>query len=284
MSEQRETPEALFDDPAESVEHAIGLALESEQALPLAVITDEELYAYCNSPEEAAPEGAYFRTLSKEQRQVASVTAMRVLAAQGWLGNEVDEDGTGPFELPTTTVAALEMRKLSPQLSLQIRGHIGEAWYVLRHVRDDLFLRETVTPHGFHAHTLVRLDAAERDVFVAQHQLPAGSDGAAPPHVDRTVSLPQVEGASIGTTSTMSFLEDTILIGTLVRVPEGDGPTTTIINIQPDGAVILGDLNGESVRYRGGTVGDVEEIWDSWVPRMHATLREVDGEAADARV
>lgn len=75
MSEQRETSEALFDDPAESVEHAIGLALESEQALPLAVITDEELYAYCNSPEEAAPEGAYFRTLSKEQRQVASVTA-----------------------------------------------------------------------------------------------------------------------------------------------------------------------------------------------------------------
>lgn len=274
MSAEPDQIEPLFDDPAGAMDYAIEQALSIDEALPLAVITDEELYAYCNSPEEAAPEGAYFHSLSQEQRQAASVSAMRVLAAHGRLGNEVDEDGAGTFELPTATVAALEMRKLAPQLSLQLRGQIGEAWYMLRHVRGELFLRETVTPHGFHAHTLVRLDEIERDVFVAQHQLPPGSDGATPPPVDRTVTLPQVDGASIGTTSALSFLEDTTLIGTLVRVPEGDGPTTTIINVQPDGAVIIGDLAGETVRYRGGTVGDLRGAWDSWVPLMQAAVDE----------
>lgn len=274
MSVDPDQTAPLFDDPAGSVAYAIEEALAIDETLPLAVITDEELYAYCSSAEEAAPEGAYFHELSQEQRHAASVSAMRVLAAHGRLGNQVDEDGAGTFELPTATVAALELRKRAPQLSLQLRGQFGEAWYILRHVQGELFLRESVTPQGFHTHTLVRLDEQEQEVFIAHHQLPDGAEDAAPPHVQQTVTLAQVEGASIGTTSTLDFLRDTTLIGTLVRVPEGDGPTTTIVNVQPGGGMILGDLVGEAVRYRGGSVADLREAWGSWVPRMQAAVEE----------
>ena len=61
MSVDPDQTAPLFDDPADSVEYAIEEALAIDETLPLAVITDEEL--------------------SQEQRQAASVSAMRVLVA-----------------------------------------------------------------------------------------------------------------------------------------------------------------------------------------------------------
>lgn len=271
------TTQPVTDDPTEAVETVLAEMAGSDEPLNLAIITDEELYAYCETPEEAAPHGMFFGQLSEEQQQAASAGAMRALAARGLLESELGPDGAGELELPTATVAAVALRRLDPQVSLRVIGTVGDTWYLLRYVRDGIFLRESVTSHGFHLLSLVRLDDDERDAFLGQLALPESAETATAPDVDLAVSQAQLEGAEIGTTSKLDFLASTATLGNLIRVPDVDGITTSMIHVLESGQVIIGEIDEGRVRYRGATVEQLRTQWASWAEQV-AVLQEEAGQ------
>lgn len=255
-------------DPTAAVEAVLAEMGERSEPLNLAVITDEELFAYSESPEEAAPVGLYFGQLSEEQQQAASLGALRALTARGLVESEVGPEGAGELELPVQTVAAIALRRLEPQVSLRAVGAVGETWYLLRYVQDGVFLRETVTSHGFHLLSLVRLDDEEREAFLRQLALPGSAESAAAPDVDLTMSQAQLEGAEIGATSQMDFLGSTTVLGNLVRVPEVEGVATSMIHVLESGGVVVGEIDAGRVRYRGATVADLRSDWQSWAAAL----------------
>lgn len=259
--------------PAEAVAAVLDEFSSQQEPLNLCVGTDEELYAYADGQEEAGPFGLWFANLPEEQRQAASLGAMRTLAVRGELESQMNDEGAGAVELPTQTVAALALRRLDTQLSLRVVGSVGETWYMLRFVCDDVFLREAITPQGFHMLSLIRLDEAEQGLFIDRLQLPETADSTDRPDVDVTVTEAQLEAATLDLTSSLSFLEQTTIIGNLVRVPAVDGAVTSMINVLEDGTLVIGEVAGGTVHYRGATVTDLRVDWEHWADRVADVAR-----------
>lgn len=273
-----ETSTTALSQEREAIEQVLAEAQRRDDPLNLGVLTDEELFAYCSTAEEAAPQGLFFSQLSEEQQQAASLGALRALLSRGEIeGGELDAEQSGELELPTQLVAALALRRMEAQLSLQVIGSVGSTWYILRHVRGGLFLREVMTTHGFHLLSLVRLDESERETFVDGLALPEGAEEAVAPDVDVVATQAQIEGAEIGTTSAFDFLSRTVLVGNLVRVPGVEGVVTSMVNVLPEGAVVIGDVEAGRVRYRGATVATLRDEWDVWAAEVASALAEAGG-------
>lgn len=261
-------------DAPQAVEEVLAQAESQQEELILGILTDEEIHAFGGTGAEEGPTGLFFQSLDEDQKRMAALGAMRALTSRGELDAEVDAEGDAEVRLPTPYVAAITLRKRDPHLSLRVVGFIGERWYILRHLRDDLFLREVVTSEGFHLISVVRLSDDEREVFVEQLTLPEGADSVEPPAVTLSVSQAQIEGAEVGTNSALGFLEETTLIGNLIRTPAVAGVSSSMINIQPDGGLVIGDIGRGKVDYHGETVARIRSDWDAWATAFAAALAE----------
>lgn len=275
----------------EAVAAVVALACADDEPTDLAVLTDEELYAYCDEPADSRPHGLWFANLSEEAQQAAALGALRSSAARDTVDVQVDtaagsDEAVGRVELDDQVVAALALRSREVRLSLRVVGSMGETWYLLRHVEHDLWCREVVTTHGFHLVSLVRLDDAEREVYLTRLQLPQGGTGAEAPAVDVHLSEAELEAAAARGGDELDFLTRTRHIGNLVRFPGPDGETESLmVHVQPDGSLVVGDIGGGSVRYRGGVRADLVADWDAWVARSATDLdggSTEDGTTEDA--
>ncbi len=260
----------------EAVAAVVALARAGDEPVDLAVLTDEELYAYCDEPADSTPHGLWFANLTEEAQQAAALGALRSAAARDAVDVELDttgEDAVGHVVLDDQVVAALALRSREIRLSRRVVGSMGETWYLLRHVEDDLWCREVVTTHGFHLVSLVRLDAAEREVYLGRFQLPDGAAQAAAPDVDVLLTEAELGAAARRDGEELAFLTRTRHIGNLVRFPGPDGETESLmVHVQPEGSVVVGDIGGGAVRYRGGVGADLGTDWDGWVARSAAGL------------
>lgn len=255
-----------------------------DDVLNLGMLTDEELFAYTRDLEEAAPFGLWFGRLEEVEQQAAALGAVRARAVRGEIGAdlglaevpvEIAEDGTGTVSLETPVVAGITLRRNAIQLSLRVMGAIGETWYLLRHVEDDIWLRETVTTQGFHLLTLVRLGAEERAVYMSRLQLPDGARERTAPAV--SASFTEQELSDAAGTGGLNFLQDTYVIGNLTTLSRESGePRARMINVLHDGSLVAGDVGGGRVTYRGTTVADLESDWDEWV----ATVAQTDDDGS----
>lgn len=273
MTQSAETTTDLADG-AEAVRLVVDdFRTSGDAVLNLGMLTDEELYAYTRDLEQAAPFGLWFSRLEEDQQQAAALGAVRARAVRGVVGAdlglvdvplEVDADGSGTVSLETPVVAALTLRRLEIEFSMRVMGAVGETWYLLRPVGDDIWLREAVTTQGFHLLSLVRLDERERDVYLGRLQLPEGAADQEAPTVAASFTEQELSDAS--GSGGLNFLRDTTLVGNLTRVSHETGePVARMINVLQDGRLIVGDVAGGRVSYRGVTVADVESDWDEWV-------------------
>lgn len=273
MTQSAETTTDLADG-AQAVRLVVDdFRTSGDAVLNLGMLTDEELYAYTRDLEQAAPFGLWFSRLEEDQQQAAALGAVRARAVRGEVGAdlglvdvplEVDADGSGTVSLETPVVAALTLRRLEIEFSMRVMGAVGETWYLLRPVGDDIWLREAVTTQGFHLLSLVRLDERERDVYLGRLQLPEGAADQEAPTVAASFTEQELSDAS--GSGGLNFLRDTTLVGNLTRVSRETGePVARMINVLQDGRLIAGDVAGGRVSYRGVTVADVESDWDEWV-------------------
>lgn len=274
MTQAAET--TSLDQGAEAVRLVVDdFRTSGDPVLNLGMLTDEELFAYTRDLEEAAPFGIWFSRLEENEQQAAALGAVRARAVRGEVGTdlglldvplEVDEEGAGTVSLETPVVAALTLRRNEIQLSLRVIGAIGETWYLLRPVDGDIWLREAVTSHGFHLLTLVRLDETERSVYLGRLQLPEGAEDLEAPKVK--ASFTEQELSDAASTTGLEFLQQTWLIGNLTRLDHESGePQSRMINVLEDGHLVVGDVGGGRIGYRGVTVADLAADWDAWAAR-----------------
>lgn len=249
---------------ADAVETVLALADSETDPLNLGLLTDEEVYLYADDVAAEGPYGTWFAALPETQRQAAAVGAVRVLTSRGEIDSELSHDGAADIRLPTQLTAAVVLRRLEAQLSLRVIGALGETWYVLRHVRGELYLREGISPQGYHALSLVRLDDAERELFLERFQLPEGAESAEPSDVDITLTETQLEAASIEITQQLRFLDDTAYIGNLATTAADGTIETSMVHVLSDARIVVGDLGAGRVHYRGITPAALRERWDAW--------------------
>lgn len=249
---------------AEEVEDVLGLADSATEPLNLGLLTDEEVYLYAGDALAEGPYGAWFAALPEEQRQAAALAAVRVLTSRGEIDSVLSDDGAADVRLPTQLTAAVVLRRLDAQLSLRVIGAMGETWYVLRHVRGELFLREGISPQGYHALSLVRLDDAERELFLERFQLPEGAESVASSDVDISLSEAQLGAASLEITQQLRFLDETAYIGNLATTAADGSIETSMVHVLSDARLVVGDVGGGRVHYRGITPTTLRERWDAW--------------------
>lgn len=261
-------------DGAEAVRLVVDdFRTSGDHVLNLGMLTDEELYAYTRDLGDAAPFGLWFSRLDEDQQQAAALGAVRARAVRGEVGADlslvdvplqIDEEGSGTVSLETPVVAALTLRRKEIEFSMRVIGAVGETWYLLRPVEDDIWLREAVTTQGFHLLSLVRLDEAERAIYVARLQLPDGARAHTAPEVAASFTEQELSDAS--GTGGLNFLQDTLVIGNLTRVSRESGePEVRMINVLHDGHLVTGDVLDGRITYRGASVADLEADWDAWV-------------------
>lgn len=248
-------------------------ASSGDPVLNLGMLTDEELFAYTRDLAEAAPFGLWFSRLDEGEQQAAALGAVRARAARGEVGAdlglldvplEADEEGSGRVALETPIVAALTLRRREIHFSLRVIGSVGETWYLLRPVEADVWLREAVTSHGFHLLSLVRLDEAERSVYLRRLQLPEDARDLDPPQVSASFTEQELSDAS--GTGRLQFLDTTVVVGNLTFLAGDTGSTRSrMINVLGDGRLVIGDVSDGRVTYRGASVTDLEGDWDAWV-------------------
>ncbi len=272
MTEQGELAPTA-NDAAAAVETVLGAMTNGDGPVNLCVLTDEEIYALTEDEEVAQPFGVYFENLDDGHRQAAAGGALRVLTSRGLLDAELPDEGDPTLELSTEVAAALALRSRDAQLSLQTIGQVAQTWYILRYVRDGVFLRETVTTQGFHLMSLVRLGAQERDVFLAQLRLPEEAETAEVPELDVRLTEAELEAAQVGATSPLAFVEDTELVGNLVYVPAVEGIQSSIVHVLRSGQLVVGELTDDAVHYRGSEVAALRSWWDTWSSEVASVLR-----------
>lgn len=268
---------------ADAVETVISEATAREEPLNLGVLTDEEVHMYASDPAAEGPYGVWFAGLPEEGRQAASLGAMRALTSRGEVDSSLSEDEEGDVRLPTQLVAAVVLRRLDAQLSLRVLGGAGDTWYVLRHVRDELFLREAITPQGFHFLSVVRLDDTERDVYLERYQLPSGVPAGEAPEVDVTLTEAEIHGASIGTSSQLGFLDQTAFIGNLARTAADGRTSTSMVHVLTGGGLVVAEVGRERVHYIGATSAALVSGWDEWRAVMSSRVGTGDVAGLAAR-
>lgn len=259
-----------------------------DEVLNLGMVTDEELYAYSHDIAEVVPLGMWFTQLDEPARQAAALGAIRARAVRGQVGGdlglaevsgELDADDNASFALETPITAAITLRRKEVHLSLRVIGAVGETWYLLRPIEGDIWLREAVSPHGFHLLSLVRLGESERAAFVGRFQLPDGAEALEAPDVSARYTEAELTAAS--ERGELRFLESVSIIGNLSRFPgageQSDDAEVQMINVREDGRIVIGDVAAGAVSYRGATVADLETEWDAWAARAGASEEKPTG-------
>lgn len=260
-------PVGLADSPGatEAVERVMDRLRESEEPfLQLVTLTDEELVAYSDDPDEATPFGQWYSELTPEQQELAQTAALRTQTANDRfvLTREDDEADAVPLVAPEV-LAVLRLKKVgTPTLNATRVMQDDIAWMVYRAV-EGAWLRELVTRHGYHSFALVATDTDEAETTLAWAGVRPDASAAA--GVDTSVPLAQMSDPA-----RLPFLDQTTAMTTFVRLhPEGSGSDGDILmtHVRGDNTTFVGGRQDDAVRYLGMSGADLAEDFRAWRAR-----------------
>lgn len=262
--ETPQKPIGLADSPTadEAVERVLARLHETDEPfLQLVTLTDEELVAYSDDPEDATPFGQWYSELSVEQQELAQTAALRTQTANDrFVLTREDEEADAVPLLPPEVLAVLRLKKTStPALNATRIMEEDIAWMVYS-VVGDVWLREFVTRHGYHSFALVKQDTDEAETTLAW----AGvrPDAGAAEDVDTSIPM-----ANISDPEQLPFLRETTAMTTFVRLhPEGSQTEGDILmtHVRQDNTVFVGGREGEEIRYLGVSGADLAEDFRAW--------------------
>lgn len=260
-------PIGLTEDPSaqEGLTMALARLAKSEQGwVHLVTLTDEELVAYSDDPEEAGPLGEWYSSLTDDQQELAQTAALRTQTANDrFVLTREDEDSDARPLLPPEVLAVLRLRKVGQPVLTATRVLSDDiAWAVYR-VHEGVRLRELVTCHGYHEFTILSADVDEAETTLAWAGV--SPDSGAAEGVDVTLEVSDLENPA-----KVPFLEDTTAVTTFIRLfPEGAGPEGDVVmtHVRQGGATFVGRQEGAKVRYVGSSGSELAEDFRSWWAR-----------------
>lgn len=267
VGETPEKPVGLADSPTadEALERVLAQLDETDEPfLQLVTLTDEELVAYCDDPEDATPFGQWYSELSIEQQELAQTAALRTQTANDrfLLTREDDESDAVPL-VPPEVLAVLKLKKIAtPALNATRIMEDDVAWLVYS-VAGDVWLRELVTRHGYHSFALIKKDTDEAETTLAW----AGvrPDAGATEGIDTAVLLDDMSDPE-----KLPFLRETTAIATFVRLHPDSADTEGDIlmtHVRQDNTVFVGGRQDDNVRYLGVSGADLAEDFRAWRSR-----------------
>lgn len=271
MSEPpQETPDkplGLADSPSadEALSRILAQLEETDESfLQLVTLTDEELVAYSDDPEEATPFGQWYSELSVEQQALAQTAALRTQTANDRfvLTREDDEADAVPL-VPPEVLAVLRLKKVGTVALNATRVMEDDIAWAVYHVADDVWLRELVTRHGYHSFALLKPDVDEAETTLAWAGVRPDAQAAA--EIDSTVALEDISDPG-----KLPFLAGTTAMTTFVRLhPEGSPTDGDILmtHVRIDGSTFVSGREGEGVRYMGISGADLAEDFRAWKAR-----------------
>ncbi|QOK21676.1 hypothetical protein IGS73_11015 [Janibacter indicus] len=271
MSEPpQETPDkpvGLADSPIadEALSRVLAQLEETDESfLQLVTLTDEELVAYSDDPEEATPFGQWYSELSVEQQALAQTAALRTQTANDRfvLTREDDEADAVPL-VPPEVLAVLRLKKVGTVALNATRVMEDDIAWAVYHVADGVWLRELVTRHGYHSFALLKPDVDEAETTLAWAGVRPDAQAAA--EIDSTVALEDISDPG-----KLPFLAETTAMTTFVRLhPEGSPTDGDILmtHVRNDGSTFVSGREGEGVRYMGISGADLAEDFRAWKAR-----------------
>lgn len=266
----RETPDkpvGLADSPSadEALARVLARLEETDESfLQLVTLTDEELVAYCDDPEEATPFGEWYSGLSVEEQQLAQTAALRTQTANDrfLLTREDDESDAVPL-VPPEVLAVLRLKKTGTPTLHATRVMADDIAWAVYHVADGIWLRELVTRHGYHSFTLLKPGADEAETTLAWAGVRPDAEAAA--DVSASVAVEDISDPT-----KLPFLAETTAMTTFVRLhPDGSGSEGDILmtHVRNDGSTFVSGRDGDRVRYLGISGAALAEDFRAWRAR-----------------
>lgn len=262
-------PVGLADSP--TADEALRRVLEQLEAsdegfVHLVTLTDEELVAYSDDPQEATPFGQWYSELSPAEQELAQTAALRTQTANDRFVFTREEEGgdVTPLVPPEVlAVLALKRRAGDPVLTATRLMQDDVAWMVYR-VIDGLWLRELVTLHGYHTFALVAGDTDEAPTMLAWAGV--SPEAVAAEGVDARVPVDRASDPDA-----VPFLDGCTAITTFVRLyPDGSQAQGDVFmtHVTPQDQVVAAAREpGDHLRYLGVSGADLAEDFRSWRAR-----------------
>lgn len=267
---QGETPQkpvglADSETAQEAVDRVLAeLEATDEPFLQLVTLTDEELVAYSDDPEEATPFGQWYSELTLEQQELAQTAALRTQTANDRfvLTREGPDSDAVPL-VPPEVMAVLRLKKVGVVTLNATRVMEDDIAWLVYHLAEGVWLRELVTRHGYHSFALIKPDTDEAETTLAWAGVRPDAKAAA--EVSTSVALDDVTDPT-----KLPFLEQTTAMTTFVRLhPGSSGSEGDILmtHVRSDGSVFVGGREGASVRYLGISGADLAADFRAWRSR-----------------
>ncbi|QBF45642.1 hypothetical protein [Janibacter limosus] len=266
---ERDTPHepSLADSPTarEAVDRVLAeLEATQEPFLQLVTLTDEELVALSDDPEDATPFGEWYSGLTVEQQELAQTAALRTQTANDrFLLTREDEEADAVPLVSPEVLAVLRLKRTGTMTLNATRVMQDDIAWLIHRRAGDVWLRELVTRQGYHSFALLKPETDEAETTLAwagvRPDAPAADD------VRAAVALDEVTDPT-----KLPFLEQTTAMTTFVRLhPEGSGTEGDILmtHVRNDGSVFVGGRDGARVRYSGISAGDLAEDFRAWRSR-----------------